>query len=425
MAWDILVRTFFSDGGLSAGLAKANSQLNQLGKAGPGARAGLKAVEIGARQLAFEAAGLSGGLGQLARGMLMFGGGSALMLAATAGIGALALAYRAFTEDSREAAEAQKKLREELARVAQAARDARTPESQRIGGLVAGGRTAFGTLNQRIADRQRELAAVVPANRFSFETEEQTLTRLLATDKALTDLYAERRKLGLEIRDASEGAASAAKKEADELRRAADEARRLKLELFNQDRQMTERFGSRFAVNVGDTRFRAGSWMPGEVPQSRMWQGPTPMESANFAGGGPPGPARAGADAREIAQMAMMSLMMGARGGASGAFGAAGGLMSGLSGLKGIGAAAGPLGWAGLGLSAVGSFMGLFNNDEERRHKEQMKKLDEIAKRPLLEPRAVTVNLVGATTGEIVKRTQYEIGRREDRDASDRDGRSP
>jgi hypothetical protein len=149
------------------------------------------------------------------------------------------------------------------------------------------------------------------------------------------------------------------------------------------------------------------------------------MESANFAGGGPPGPARAGADAREIAQMAMMSLMMGARGGASGAFGAAGGLMSGLSGLKGIGAAAGPLGWAGLGLSAVGSFMGLFNNDEERRHKEQMKKLDEIAKRPLLEPRAVTVNLVGATTGEIVKRTQYEIGRREDRDASDRDGRSP
>jgi hypothetical protein len=94
VSFDLLVRNLWTDSGVSAGLAKVNAQLESVARSGPGARVGLRAVEMGARSLAFEAIGLEGGLGRVSAGLLQIGGGNALVLGAVAGIGAVAAAYQ-------------------------------------------------------------------------------------------------------------------------------------------------------------------------------------------------------------------------------------------------------------------------------------------------------------------------------------------
>lgn len=110
MSFDALVRFFFADNGLSAGLAKANAELGALGRAGPGARVGLRALEGGMRTLAFEAVGMGGAVGRAAGGLLQFSGGQALVLGAVAGIGAIALAYRAATKEAKDLQKANTEL---------------------------------------------------------------------------------------------------------------------------------------------------------------------------------------------------------------------------------------------------------------------------------------------------------------------------
>lgn len=110
MAFDALVRFFFTDSGLSAGLAKANAALAQVGRSGPGARAGLRAAEQGMRALAFEAAGLGGPMGRISAGLLQLGGGSALVLGAVAGIGAVAGAYKLAAQSGDELRETNERL---------------------------------------------------------------------------------------------------------------------------------------------------------------------------------------------------------------------------------------------------------------------------------------------------------------------------
>ena len=110
MALDVLTRFVFADSGLSAGLNKANAEIARVAASSPNARRGLQAIEIGARQLAFSATGLTGPLGQVARGILTFSGGSALMLGAVAGIGAVAGAYHLLTARSKELAAEHKRL---------------------------------------------------------------------------------------------------------------------------------------------------------------------------------------------------------------------------------------------------------------------------------------------------------------------------
>lgn len=112
MAFDTIIRFFFADNGLSAGLAKANAALNQVGRQGPAARSGLRAAEMGMRALAFEAVGLQGPLGRVAGGLLQIGGGSALVLGAVAGIGAIAAAYKLSAKTADDARAATDKLNE-------------------------------------------------------------------------------------------------------------------------------------------------------------------------------------------------------------------------------------------------------------------------------------------------------------------------
>lgn len=75
---------------------------------------GLKAAEIGFRQLAFQAAGVPGPLGKIAEGALLLGGGGGLLLAVAAGAGSVALAWRALTGAGSDAAKAVDEMREAL-----------------------------------------------------------------------------------------------------------------------------------------------------------------------------------------------------------------------------------------------------------------------------------------------------------------------
>src|SRR5262245_37557597 len=111
---DLLFRSLFTDSGISAGLAKLNADLTRLGTTGPAARQGLRGMQQGMRALAFEAAGVGGPLGKVTQGLLMFGGGSALVLGAAAGIGLVAAAYKGFTADARAAEKAQADFVESL-----------------------------------------------------------------------------------------------------------------------------------------------------------------------------------------------------------------------------------------------------------------------------------------------------------------------
>src|SRR5438034_4917536 len=114
MAFDVVVRSFWTDSGLSAGLASANEKLRLLGRSGPNAATGLRSVEMGARMLAFQAVGLPGPLGRVAGGMLQLSGGSALMLAVVAGLGLAGAAIRDLTQDARENAAAQDAMIQKL-----------------------------------------------------------------------------------------------------------------------------------------------------------------------------------------------------------------------------------------------------------------------------------------------------------------------
>ena len=105
------------DNGLSAGLAKANERLKELGKSGPGAGAGLRAAEQGVRSLAFQAAGLPGPLGRVASGLLALAGGNALVLGVVAGISAIGLAIRLLSQDTRDNAKAQEEMTKKLAQL--------------------------------------------------------------------------------------------------------------------------------------------------------------------------------------------------------------------------------------------------------------------------------------------------------------------
>jgi hypothetical protein len=110
MTWDIIARGLFVDNGAAAGIAKFNDQIHGVAKAAPGGTRGLNALEGGLRALAFEAVGVQGPIGRVAEGLLKFGGGSALVLGAAAGIGLIAGAYRLANAEAAKLAETNEKL---------------------------------------------------------------------------------------------------------------------------------------------------------------------------------------------------------------------------------------------------------------------------------------------------------------------------
>lgn len=441
--FDLIIRAFFADGGLSAGLAKANAGLTQLGRSGPGARVGLKAVETGARSLAFEAAGLSGPLGRVAAGLLQIAGGNALVLGAVAGIGAIALAYNALTKESREAAEAEKKHREELVRSAQQRAQSALPASQRIGVETSDVRGMLDSLTTA-----RNARAALVTREFhegnTLGIQEGTLEEVLRADKALTDLDAARADLSLSIAQNRRASASASEDEAKSAERELEARRALRLEAIQltqgeiasygfelQQRRRLVFASAAFGAPSVDTNDplrsgRGATFGRGLILdqfRGQFFGAPTPA----VVGGVKPDPKdvswlKSGAI---LAQGFSQAITASRAGGVGGAFGAVGALASAGSQVEGIGKGLGKtLGTIGLVGSVLGGVFSLFDNSEERRHKEQMVELKKISEKPTQEARRITLNLVNATTGEIIRQTQYEIGRNEDRDAIDRDGRS-
>src|SRR6185436_2422437 len=67
--------------------------------------------------LAAQATGVAGPVGKLAQGLLMFGGGSGLVLGVAAGVGVIAMAYQALTKDAKEAEKANNDLLTSLGKI--------------------------------------------------------------------------------------------------------------------------------------------------------------------------------------------------------------------------------------------------------------------------------------------------------------------
>lgn len=93
---------------------RARGSMNDFAmRAGQSSRA-IGILRNGMVGLATQAAGVTGPIGRLAQGLLMLGGGGTVVLAVAAGVGAISIAYRKLTQDSRDAEQAQKDLTKAL-----------------------------------------------------------------------------------------------------------------------------------------------------------------------------------------------------------------------------------------------------------------------------------------------------------------------
>lgn len=86
-------------------------------------RKGLKSVEIGFRQLAFQAAGVPGPMGKIAEGALLLGGGGGVLLGVAVAAGSIAVAWNKLAGTSKEAQAAIDRMNAALHRTSQAIRD--------------------------------------------------------------------------------------------------------------------------------------------------------------------------------------------------------------------------------------------------------------------------------------------------------------
>lgn len=92
------------------GMNRARGSLDNLSVMSGRSHRALNVLKSGMVGLATQATGTAGPVGKLAQGLLMFGGGSTLILGVAAGVGVLALAYKSLTQDTKDAEEAQKDL---------------------------------------------------------------------------------------------------------------------------------------------------------------------------------------------------------------------------------------------------------------------------------------------------------------------------
>lgn len=404
MAFDLIVRAFFADNGLSAGLAKANAGLQQIGRSGPGARIGLRAVETGARALAFEAVGLQGPLGKLASGLLELGGGSAAVLGVVAGVGAITLAYNALTKESREAAEAQIKLRDELVRTAAQRASALRPETKVIGGDVATARAELARLDRERAPLARQLA------RFGVGSQEDLEFSL---SERLRSIDADRAAFSLTIAENRRAAVPAAKREAEETERTLKAEKEKLLHIRQQNLERDIALG-RLRTTVPTT----GAGSPSSnvlIPKTLTPEKFAPREffisdlekAINRPHPEKPDPARLAAEA-----VALLGALK--QGGAGNILGGVGGGLSALSGIKGLGG----LSTFGIIGTALGGVFNLFNHDEERRHREEMNALTRIVqntdRRGMPDRTSVTILVNGKEiSGAILDDVIYGIRRAE------------
>src|SRR5262245_44280078 len=287
----------------------------------------------GFHQLAFEAAGLSGPVGKFTQGLLTLGGGSGPALLAAGAIGALATAYDLATRSTRQAREEQEKF---IATLRQVGPHAEATAGRIRVGVLQGQQAEPQTLGEVGSQFLSDLTGGLLGT--SREEQKERIARSIAAETTA-------------IARAENAAAKAAEKHTDALARAADEARRLKLEAiqFLQTQIQLERGGVFRALPI---RFTAPAFGTSGVPQTG---GPTTFQSIRrneprFVPDPFPPQQPRFQFSPEVGQLLLMSLMAAGQGGVSGAFGALGGLAGSLAHMPGLAGAAGPLGWAGFGL---------------------------------------------------------------------------
>lgn len=350
-------------------------------------------MERGLQSLAFEAAGATGPLGRVAEGLLKFGGGTGLVLGVAGGIGLVVGALNLLTAGTREAEQAQKDLITQLDRL--------VPHAK-----AAGERITIGALQRR-----RDEPTFV-------ESVGDVLSDFWGDMTGGTGRTGRREGLNQQIATAQNELATAMRDAAKDLKKQTEENRRAALARAQLGLEAQIAAGTLRTVipEAGARVLKPGfTQAPGFKPEK--------FEPRVFflqdlvKGGGKLGPERV--DTAHITAEALALLGALKQGGAAGILGAGAGIASDLGGLRGAPKFLGPL---GIGLSVASGIFGLFDHSEERRHKELLAAMKDL--RPVLQGRAITVNVVSATTGEVIKSAQYEIGRREDRDAIDRDGRA-
>lgn len=99
------------------GMNRAHGAVTQLSTTSAQSSRAMNVLKNGLVGLATQATGTQGPVGKLAQGLLLLGGGSTTVLAVAAGIGAISLAYRALTRETREAEAAQSAMLTKLKQI--------------------------------------------------------------------------------------------------------------------------------------------------------------------------------------------------------------------------------------------------------------------------------------------------------------------
>lgn len=438
ISWDVIARALFVDNGAAAGLAKFNAQVHEVSKAAPGGTRGLRAFEGGLQSLALEAAGVQGPLGRITEGLLRFGGGSGLVLGAAAGIGVIALAYNALTKESREAAEAQQKLREELVRTAAARAEAKVPESQKIGRDVSSARDELAQLNE---ERRKELAYLTQITAASGGGAAQ-LAIVVEHSSKIKKIDEDRAALSLVLIQDQRAGVAATKEETDakeKLLKVEQErarvARLARIEATQGD-VLDYRAALRARRRLSFTSPAFGGFGTDTNDPLKSGRGTTlgqglilgPFQGAVF-GRRAPAPRFTPTDPKAKEDWIKSGAILAAgffqaitafkSGGAGGAFGGLGALATAGSNVQGVGVGLGKaLSTVGFIGSALGGLFSLFDHSAERRQREQMAELTRIRqntdKRGQPDHISVTVLLNGKeVSAEILGDVVYGIRRLE------------
>lgn len=241
------------------GMNRAQGSLGNLTQTSANSHKAINVLKSGMVGLATQATGTAGPVGRLAQGLLMFGGGSGLVLGVAAGIGAIVLAYKALTTDAKEATKQQEDLIRALDGVGVHAQQT----AARI--KLSAARAALGPA---MDVSQRGFFGRIAA---IFETEGQQATReqnaLRAESAALNELAQAAQKVAQwqkQVADDAEREAAARARTASLMRVVSDEgmlaAARLQGEsLFQRDQaKMRQQLNPEIATQTGDFfRFHA------------------------------------------------------------------------------------------------------------------------------------------------------------------------
>lgn len=359
-----------------ARMSAASQQLNRMEGTSSSAHRGLNLLRGGLQQLSFSAAGVSGPLGKVTAGLLTLSGGGGLLLGVTAAVGLLALAQNALAESTKAAAKAQEDWIHALEK---------TPSGTAL------------------------------ARRIDVQTAQANLDRLLRMqalpghqDEGFTAIAAARSALAT-----AQIAATAAQRDANDAtikQRHAIDAHALALaeaavllrgQLFIGRGEMNRYIiptTSAFLALSRNKPFTAPAFDTGltQPPLGRLsgfddiargrgrfpWDAQQPQAREYFISDlekafkkVPPAKFQF---TPEFGQMLLFSVMQAQQGNALGGVGTG---ITALAGMKGIGAAAGPLGWIGFGISALSTLFGSKMDDaarqRERHHQELIGALHE------------------------------------------------